>query len=334
MKLTEKMITKLSLPDGVDDRLISDDELDNFGLRLRRRADGQVGKSWILRYWIAGKERRATLDFAGQNLASARKWASDLKARIRLGLDPSLERTRTRADAEQTLGAAIAGYLAIRRPQVSKSTYYIISRHLLAHWQPLHRIPLRQVSIDDVSRRCLALADTASPHLAASARRWLSTFFVWAMRRGLVDRNPCLGVDSKIPTSERKRVLNMDKLKALWSATDDDSAYSSIVRLLLLSGSRLREIGELEWREVCSDRVELPPPKTRRAHTIHLTPRMRELIDSRDHDQAHVFAKRGGKGPFSGWGYGKALLDKRSLNPASLCRLGSSMICAGPSPPA
>jgi hypothetical protein len=41
MKLTEKAITQLSLPGGINDQLISDDDLDNFGLRLRRRANGQ-----------------------------------------------------------------------------------------------------------------------------------------------------------------------------------------------------------------------------------------------------------------------------------------------------
>lgn len=313
MKLTEKAITQLSLPGGINDQLISDDDLDNFGLRLRRRANGQVNKTWVLRYWIAGAERRISLDFAGENLGAARKWASDLKAKIRLGFDPAQEKMRARINAEQTLRIAIDGYLAEKKTEVRKSSYYVVQHYLLDHCRPLHNLPLRQVTANDVSGLHLTLLNANSPYLAANTRAWLGTFFVWAMGRGLVDRNPCLGV-GKRPVSQRDRVLTMDELKAVWAATADGSNHSAIVRLLALTGARAREIGELEWSEIRSDRLELPPArmKNNRAHTIYLTQTMRGLIDSRRRgpDQARAFIKNG-SARFSGWGYHKAFLDKR-----------------------
>src|SRR6516225_9325696 len=111
MKLTEKSITKLDLPAGVNERLFSDDTLTGLSLRLRRGAGG-ITRSWVYRYTIAGRPRKLTLDFAGHDLAAARKRAGDLQARVRLGHDPELERAQTRINAEQTVGAKLPVYLA------------------------------------------------------------------------------------------------------------------------------------------------------------------------------------------------------------------------------
>ena len=53
MKLTEKTIAGLKLPAGMDEQLVSDDELTGLSLRLRRGADG-VAKSWVYRYMVGG----------------------------------------------------------------------------------------------------------------------------------------------------------------------------------------------------------------------------------------------------------------------------------------
>src|SRR5262249_32035523 len=97
MKLTEKTIAGLELPAGVDERLFSDDDLTGLSLRLRRGAKG-IAKSWVYRYAIAGTSRKVTFDFAGHNLAAARKRAGDLQARVRLGHHPAHDRPPTRTD--------------------------------------------------------------------------------------------------------------------------------------------------------------------------------------------------------------------------------------------
>ena len=93
MKLTEKAIAGLTLPDGVNERLFGDDEVTGLSLRLRRGANG-VARSWVYRYMVAGTPRKVTFDFAGHNLAEIRKRAGDLQARVRLGADPAQERAR------------------------------------------------------------------------------------------------------------------------------------------------------------------------------------------------------------------------------------------------
>ena len=203
MKLTEKAITQLSLPGGINDQLISDDDLDNFGLRLRRRANGQVIN---LGFEILDR-RRGTADqsrFRRPNQGAARKWASDLKAKIRLGFDPAQEKMRARINAEQTLRIAIDGYLAEKKTEVRKSSYYVVQHYLLDHCRPLHNLPLRQVTANDVSGLHLTLLNANSPYLAANTRAWLGTFFIgYGPRAGRSKTRVLASESARLPARSR-----------------------------------------------------------------------------------------------------------------------------------
>jgi integrase len=312
MKLTDKAIAGLKLPPGVNERLFNDDDLTGLSLRLRRGHNG-IAKSWVYRYSIAGAARKVTFDFAGHNLAAARKRAGDLQARVRLGHDPAQERARTHAEAEQTVAATLQSYLPQKKQTLRPRSYAEVERHLLIYFKPLHRVPLRLVAVRDVSARYLAIANASGRTTATNAWRSLSAFFDWCVRQGLLERNPCLGVE-RFPDRKRDRVLSAAEIKAVWDATAGPDDYSAIVRLLLLTGCRSSEIAALTWDEVYSDRLVLPPERTKngRQHSVPLTTTMRELLDGREHrpGKDHVFGRRL-DGPFTGWGESKAALDAR-----------------------
>jgi integrase len=312
MKLTEKTVAGLKLPANVEERLFSDADLTGLSLRLRRGVNG-VARSWVYRYSIAGIPRKVTFDFAGHNLAAARKRAGDLQARIRLGHDPAQERAQTRADAQQTLEATLRGYLPMKKQTLRPRSYVEVERHLLIYWKPLHGLSLRLVTTRDVSARYLAIAEGNGRTTATNSWRSLSAFFDWALRLGLIERNPCPGVE-RFPDRKRNRVLSAAEIKAVWDATAGPDDYSAIVRLLLLTGCRAGEVAALRWDEVYSDRIVLPPERTKnkRPHTIPLTATMHEILDGRERrpGKDHVFGRRL-DGPFTGWGESKAALDSR-----------------------
>jgi integrase len=312
MKLTEKTVAKLDLSPHVDERLFADDDLTGLSLRLRRSAHG-VARSWIYRYTIAGVAHKLTFDFAGHNLAAARKRAGDLQARIRLGHDPARERAQTRADAEQTVAATLQIYLPQKRLTLRPRSYVEVERHLLIYFKPLHRIPLRLVGTRDVSSRYLAIAEASGRTTASNALRSLSAFFHWCLGQGLIERNPALAV-VRFPDNKRDRVLSANEIKTVWDATSGSDDYSAIVRLLLLTGCRASEIAALKWDEIYSDRIVLPPERTKnkRQHSLPLTATMRAIIDGRERrpGKEHVFGRRH-DGPFTGWGESKAALDAR-----------------------
>jgi integrase len=143
-------------------------------------------------------------------------------------------------------------------------------------------------------------------------RASLSGFFAWAIRHGLVDQNPVIGT-AKYDESSRERVLSEAELKAIWNCAGQGD-YADCVRLLMLTGARLNEIGSLSWPEVKADCIDLPPErcKNSRRHIIPLSAPARAILDSRPRnpDRHFVFGKREDR-PLSGWTELKAGLDKR-----------------------
>ena len=93
-----------------------------------------------------------------------------------------------------------------------------------------------------------------------------------------------------------------------------------MVRLLLATGQRRSEVGEMEWRELDDERnVWLIPRermKAKRAHVVPLSPlALSILAEQQPKLGAHVFAStrsasRGGTIPISGWSKYKARLDR------------------------
>ena len=89
MKLTQKTIGTLTLPEGKFEVIHFDDDLPGFGLRIR--AGGS--RNFIFQFKIGRQHRRMRLGSAtALTRARARKMASELLARVALGNDPSTEK--------------------------------------------------------------------------------------------------------------------------------------------------------------------------------------------------------------------------------------------------
>src|SRR5262249_35997889 len=145
------------------------------------------------------------------------------------------------------------------------------------------------------------------------AMRAASGFFGWCFRQGLIEKDPTLGLE-RLKPRKRTRVLSAAEIKAVWGATGSGSDYDQIVRLLLLTGCRLKEIGALRWSEVSDNYITLPPPRTKNAelHELPLTPTMHQILDPRERRPGNDFVfGRADNRPFSGWSEAKTALDRR-----------------------
>ena len=308
MKLTEKSVVELSLRPGQNERQITDTALPCLRLRLRRTRKG-ITRTYIYKY----DGGSFSLDVAGTTLAAARKWAGSLQAARRLGRDPAQERDAGRLQVEQTMGAVLPAYLQLKQSTIRPRPYGELERHLMKYLKPLHRLPLSAISTPTLSARLSAITHESGVTTSDNVRRSVHAFLVWAMRQGLIRSNPAIGVERR-PLKSRDRVLDADEIRAIWESTAGPDDYSAIVRLLLLTGCRISEIGGLQWPEVCSDRIELPGERTKngRAHVIPLVPQIAGILASRTQPsgRANVFG-RNGDSAFVGWGASKAALDAR-----------------------
>jgi integrase len=231
---------------------------------------------------------------------------------LRLGGDPAQERREGQARALETMAAVLPAYLAHKRTMVRPRSLVEIERHLTVYYQPLHRHPLSAITPAMVSARCAAIAASSGGATAKNSWRSLHAFFFWAVRQGLMERNPAVGIQHP-PDHKRDRILTASELRTVWEATAGDGDFNAIVRLLLLTGCRASEIGGLRWSEIFSDRIVIAGErvKNHRAHTVPLTPAVRTILDEQPRHTIsdHVFGRE--QLGFTGWSSSKRELDKR-----------------------
>jgi integrase len=304
MKLTQPTVNSLTLLPGKGDAIFFDDEVPGLGLRIR----GGGKRSWIFQYGIGAKQRRMTLGTASAlTLATTRKIASELHARVRLGEDPAATKREGQRRAADTVEATLRLFLSEKKQTLRPRSYVAVERHLLRYAKPVHGLGVALVSRRDVGSLLAAIAASSGGPTANTMRTSLSTFFAWCMGRGLVEQNPVTGTHVA-PQQSRTRVLSISELSAVWRACEDN-AYGAIVRLLILTGQRREEIGGLRFEEVRDGVIVLPLSRTKnkRAHAIPLSAPAQAILARRPSQEGDfVFC---GAQAFASWSRGKSLLD-------------------------
>jgi integrase len=299
--------SSLKLPTGSSDYVWWDERVAGFGIRLR--AGGS--RTWIYRYRIGSKQRSVILGSATSvPLAVARKNASTLEARIRLGEDPALDRQNAKLEADNTFGVLAGQYLEARKSEWRASTYKDNKRYLVKYSKPLHSVPITTVSQRNVVNLLNGIAKDAGNTAANRLRATLGAFFGWVIREGIrLPEGNVASHTNKREEKSRERVLSDAELKAIWNACPDDD-FGAAVKLLILTGQRRTEIGSLRWDEVGDDEITLAASRTKnsRAHVVPLSNQAKAILSRlrRDGRQC-VFGPRD-RG-FADWARGKTALD-------------------------
>jgi integrase len=248
------------LPPGKTDHIEFDDSIPGFGLRLRTGGS----RTWIFQYSLGPKQRRLVIGRASALTPEmARDYAADLHAKVRLGGDPAAAKATARAEAALSFKAVADRFLARQRARLRSRSYAEVERHILKNAKPLHGMPIASVDRRIVATLLGAIVDASGPVSANHVRSTLSALYTWAMKEGLTEANPVANTNKQDQQS-RDRVLSDPELAVIWNACLDDD-YGRIVRLLMLTGQRLTEIGDLRRTELDFDKrmIELPGTRTK-----------------------------------------------------------------------
>jgi integrase len=316
LKLDTKTIARLALKQGESELFAWDSELTGFGLRLRRRHDGGVLRSWTAQYRSDGKSRRFTLGSVEKvGLGPAREQARKILAGAQLGYDPQAEKQSKRARAARTFSAVADAYLAARQDALRPSSLRLARLYLTSdYFRSLHGMSVTEISHADIAASLSRIARRHSVNTAAAARRTVSGMLRWAVEEGWVPANPVIGTRKPPREKPRERVLSNSELVAVWRACGDDD-FGRIVRLLVLLGSRRVEVGGMAWSELDLDTGVWTLPaersKNHRAHSITLPPAALAIItDVPRRARAELFGSAWAKGRgFSTWSRCKTALD-------------------------
>jgi integrase len=316
VKLTQATIAAIELRPDQSERIVFDERLPGFGLRLR--ADGR--RTWIVQYRVAKRQRRVTIGsvetmMAGQAYAAA----EHVLAQVKVGADPQARRRQERARAAMTLHAVSEQFLRYKEGQLKDQNLKQIRTHLTKHWSPLNILTIGKIRKGDVDAQLRKIAEERGPFAANRARATLSSLFTWAVKSGLVDVNPVSGTNRQTDEQPRDRILTDAEIVTIWNACRADD-YGSIIRLLMVTAQRRDEVGGIAKSEVDLETGRWAIAGTRShnglVHEIPLSDLavgilqqaiLREGRESRDLIFGHGNSGRG----FSGWSKAKLALDER-----------------------
>jgi integrase len=185
--------------------------------------------------------------------------------------------------------------------------------------------------VDEAKRRGIPGMERKTEGLSdARARKMrdaLGGMFGWLLQHRRINVDPTIGVWRPPPPAPRQRVLNCkgdvrgaDELRWFWSATDAvGEPFGAALKLLLITGCRLREVSGMQWNELSDDFsvLHLPPERTKngREHIVPLPQLARDIIRSvRKIEDVEFVLSSNSRTAGGSWNRIKRKLDERMLD--------------------
>jgi integrase len=253
------------------------------GLVLEVRSTG--GRTWYLRYQDKhGKQRQYKIGrYEDVEWNQVRKVARKLRSEVVLGGDPVAAKAAVKAIP--TYGELAEQHLAHAQTyQRSYSTTEMYVRvHILPRWQKVRLSDINQPDIAKwlAEKRASGLA----PATVEKIRAIFGRSFELAMRWDIagVIKNPVRGIRLPPINNARERFLSAAEVKRLQTAVANsrNQQLKYIVGLLLLTGARVSELLQAEWRHIDVERRawHIPTSKTGKARYVPLSQAALDVIE-------------------------------------------------------
>jgi integrase len=267
------------------------------------------------------------------SLKEAREKADEARKDLKRGVHPKereeqrlREAVRKRKDtfasvAEEFLRRHVSKLRTAREVEVA------VRRDLVKRWAAR---PITDITRGDVVEMLEEIIDRGDgnrrgqvSYAAHHALSYARKLFNWAIAREMygLEANPCDRISAKDvigAKAKRKRVLNDGELRALWRAsTGLGYPLGPFVRLLIVTGQRLREVSDASWPEFNLGAaplwtIDAARMKGDAAHEIPLAPLAVEVLQDlpRFRGGPYVFTSTAGEKPVNGFSKMKARLDR------------------------
>ncbi len=321
------------------------------GLALRVTETDHRSFVMIARYPLQPKNptRRALGDVGEITLEQAREKSRRWLELIGRGVDPKAEEARQRATEQRRQQASIATiaeeYLTREATKLAHSVQArrIIESEFVKRWGVR---PAADILPEEAAAAIRAIVKRGAPAQARNAFGHGSRMFGWAI--GTHEFGITASPFASLRAAElvgkktlRNRVLEDHELRAVWRAANgrtDAGAiaearrrdvkrqpnqplaypYGPLVRLMILTGQREREVSDMKWSEIdCGNGLWIIPAsrmKGNRAHAVPLAPEALALLKAlpRFVGGEFVFTTTDGEKPVNGFSKTKERLDKLS----------------------
>lgn len=224
---------------------------------------------------------------------------------------PQVVKSRSKP-AGQTLEEWLNKYIA-SRTGVTKSTVYDYNSYVRNDISPsIGRIPLTDLSRDDISGWVQSLVDKGTPEkpvagkTIANKHGFLSAALNAAVYDDLIPTNPAAG--TRLPTTERPDMVFLTKEEFAAVHAEVTEYWRPMVRFLVASGARFGEVSCLKPSDVNRDKGtvriirawhrtystpawEVGPPKTKKSRRTINVPK--DVLNQLDYTREWLFTSSG-----------------------------------------
>lgn len=272
-EITKKAVDAVPIPAQGKREHLWDTKVKGFGLMVTDKG----ARSYILQYRVGGRgspSRRVTIGKHGSPWTpdGARKRALELLEQVRRKVDPfdaeraKIEKDKSEKAAKKAQSVVLTklAFDSIAADYIKRGTWSDGKR--IRSWQQYERIierdlkphfkatPLTQISAEDITERLQEISERAT-----SASRFayvvMSNIYAFAAakhpRLFKAKDSPMPDVPSPDQAAKRDRHLSDDELRLVWKAAGGMGwPWCEIVRLLILTGGRLREVAHAPWGEL------------------------------------------------------------------------------------
>ncbi|WP_017182119.1 tyrosine-type recombinase/integrase [Sphingobium xenophagum] len=269
-KITKRAVDAVAIPPAGKRHHLWDDSVKGFGLMVTDRG----ARSYILQYRIGGRgnpTRRVTIGKHGSPWTpdTARNRASELLEQVRRKVDPydASRAVAEAAKAEKESRAALAVVLSrLAFDTVADNFIAGYAKKSIKRWKEYEGVilrdlkpafgstPLPTLTAADISDLLDRIGERGSS-TALRAYNVLRAIDAYALekekRHYKAAQSPLSDVQRPGTVAKRERHLTDDELLAVWHAAGGMGwPFLPIVRLLILTGQRLREVAHMQWREL------------------------------------------------------------------------------------
>lgn len=268
-KITKRSVESLALPSFGKRAHLWDDTLKGFGLMVTDRGV----RSYIVQYRVWGRgspTRRVTIGKHGSpwTAETARQRASEILELVRRKIDPydaqkegkaKDDRLKAEREAAHAMKLRLAFDTIANRYLDSPSTKKLRTRRDIKSVidrdlaPTFGTTPLSDITAADIADM-LAKVGKRGDGPARAAYSAMSAVLRYASenesRYFKASDSPLRDVKAPAPSIKRQRLLTDDELRLIWNSSGGLGwPFCEIVRLLMLTGQRLREVAEARWPE-------------------------------------------------------------------------------------
>ena len=326
--ISKNFINELDFPSSEEGRrILWDRKLKGFGIRVNPNRT----VVFVVQYRMkarGAKTQTYTIGKYGSPWApdAAREEARSLLDRVHRGIDPIAERRaeeaaderaaleETHYDFDTFADRYIDLHVKANELRSLKDIEGTFDRDLRPYFKGRS---VRQITKQDCKDMRTAIGKR-SRSAANKAHKWMNAALMWGIEHDGLETSPMFGLKKPFREEKRTRVLAEWEIALLWSVLPALAwQFAMLMRILILTGQRLREVAGIRWEEIDLGRREwiIPGSRTKNKldHLVPIAPLFERLLMGIEPDPKRrhgLLLTSNGRTPVSGFSKSKTETDE------------------------